>query len=206
MKSFKLPLKNKIVIQQVETNESFKKICLDLRNDTVTIDPSLSFYVENREAGIELGGKVYMKEYEALSIELENIAAIRIASSGQKSLEITHLWVHPRWQKKGLGTKLMNTVFDLCVSSLGYIPSFNLECTGNVTHEDDYYFMDISDQATFYRKFGFRVIDRTKYPTYIKMASPATVLSNKEVSSNCNFNSNNNVRINKELNYSKLAA
>jgi GNAT superfamily N-acetyltransferase len=206
MKSFKLPLKNKLIIQQVETNESFKKICSNLINGTVKLDPSLSFYVEDREAGIELGGKVYMKEYEALSIELEDIAAIRIASSGQKSLEITHLWVHPRRQKKGLGTKLMNTVFDLCVSSLGHIPSFNLECTGNVTHEDDYYFMDISDQAAFYRKFGFRVIDRTKYPTYIKMEAPAKLLSMKEIVSNCNYHINNALSPNSLLIYSKLVA
>jgi GNAT superfamily N-acetyltransferase len=187
MATFKFPSKNKVKVEQVDTNDSFNKLCENLKESGLQLDPSCEFIIENGSIIVELDRSTVIREYLAISIELDDIAAVRISSSGMNSLEITHLWVHPRHQKKGLGTKLMNLVFDLCRLRLGSVPRFTLECTGNVSHGDEFFFMDISSQAAFYRKFGFRVVDRSKYPNYLKMSKPVEVFGQFNTSTNQNL-------------------
>lgn len=150
-------------------------------------NPEFDYTVETRSYGLELNGVLKYNIHKVIVISIGEIAEIVINSYGEFGLEIAHLWISTLHQKMGLGTRLVREVFNLCQSIIGHIPKISLECTGNTTHNGRLYITGISGQTAFYRKLGFRVSDRKKYPLYVRMERNITVVCNELSQRNMNL-------------------
>lgn len=75
----------------------------------------------------------------------------------------------------GMGTRLMEDFLLFSRAFNGYTPLIYLECTGAVGWKDTRVEYGISEQTRFFRKFGFRVKNRSKYPKWVDMVRPAEV-------------------------------
>jgi ribosomal protein S18 acetylase RimI-like enzyme len=177
--------RNKVSHSEVSSNVVFKKLTEGLQQ--YEKNPEFDYIVETRTYGLELSEGLHFNSHNGIAISVGEIALIFINSYGDSGLEISHLWVSPIQQRMGLGTRLVREVFNLCQSIIGHIPKISLECTGNTTHNGKWYTTGISGQTAFYRKFGFRVSDRKKYPLYVRME--------RSISFTCNEMSQRNVNV-----------
>ena len=177
--------KKKVTHTEVETNAVFNKLIEGLQQ--YEKKPEFDYIVETRSYGLELNGFLHCNIHNGIAIGVGEIALIFINSHGESGLEISHLWVSPSQQKMGLGSRLVSEVFNLCQCILGHIPKISLECTGNTTHNGRLYITGISGQTAFYRKFGFRVSDRKKYPFYVRMERSVSFIHNEMYHRNMNL-------------------
>jgi hypothetical protein len=115
-----------------------------------------------------------------IKISLSSGSYIKISSATSNSLEISVIRVKANKIRKGEGTKLMNIVFDFCLSQLKFRPKFILECTGSLESFGSKSSTGISGQTNFFRKFGFRVVNRKHYPHYVLMSSPESNINLNE--------------------------
>jgi len=111
-----------------------------------------------------------IKSRQTICLTLSNGSWIRFCTSPkEKQLEITSIGVVQAYQNKGYGKYLMKLVMTFVKDTLGYIPSFMLECTGNLDAMGYVFKSSIQKQTKFFRKFGFRVTSNKGYPYYVKM-------------------------------------
>ena len=94
---------------------------------------------------------------------------IRFSPFGVNGIEISRIWVTHSNQGKGLGSKLMELLFQFLEDVLGEIPPLYLECNGSIGFGEEKEFTSISKQTSFFRKFGFRVKDGSDYPHFLTM-------------------------------------
>lgn len=174
----------KVSCSEVIPNVVFKKLTEGLQH--YEKNPEFDYVVETRSLGLELNGVFHFNIHNGIAISVGEIGLIFINSYGDSGLEISHHWVSPIQQRMGLGTRLVREVFNLCQSIIGHIPKISLECTGNTTHNGKWYTTGISGQTAFYRKFGFRVSDRKKYPLYVRMERIVNLTCNESSQRNVN--------------------
>lgn len=110
-----------------------------------------------------------LKYANTLTIFLEDGSHIRCSSFQGDSIEISRVWVNPMNHRNGIGSMLMNLLFELIQFSESEPSSYFLECTGAVGLGDNAQTIGIDIQSRFFRKFGFRVDYRKEYPHYVTM-------------------------------------
>lgn len=94
---------------------------------------------------------------------------IRITPHGD-SIEISRVWVDPHLHGKGIGTALV----ELIMNGLWFLNDFKppkvmLEVTGQVGTGENLQETPVSKQCSFFRKFGFRVVEDSKSTNYRRM-------------------------------------
>ena len=107
-----------------------------------------------------------VKYKDVITIELNDGSYIRFGQGDKPNqLEIATISVQSKNRNKGYGTFLIKQMFTFIYDTIGFIPSFMLECTGSLNFD----FTSIKDQTKFFRKFGFRATSKKGYPYYVKM-------------------------------------
>jgi hypothetical protein len=166
-------------IKLVENNEIFEKLLNGINlfkkvNPTIKIEHIFDSLVVSknniREATF----------HNVIKISLRSGSFIKISTATSDSLEISVINVQENKLRNGEGTRLMNIVFDFCYSQLEFRPRFILECTGNLKSYGYKSSTGISGQTNFFRKFGFRVVNRKHYPHYVLMSSPESNINLNE--------------------------
>jgi hypothetical protein len=176
IKSLEQQLKRKIIgYEEVQDNEIFKKL---LENIDAFVDAHNANEVEEMQlklqsfqiitvVDLKMGSNV--KLHNCITLILPDESLIRFSSHGIDGVDLTRIWVKEMNHKKGKGTYLMNTLFKFMEDTVGFIPTIFLECTGEVGVGENAISTNISAQTKFFRKFGFRVKDRSQYPHYVNM-------------------------------------
>ena len=162
-------------INVIENNNIFNQIldgidCFKNNNPTLEIKTFLDSLSIKRNNIEEFNFHFVIK------FSLTTGSYISISSTPGDSIEITSISVLSNKKRQGEGSKLMNLVFELCHSQLGYRPRFVLECTGFLNSSK----ADIRDQISFFRKFGFRVENKKYYPNYVMMSSNKSTYNQNE--------------------------
>ena len=114
------------------------------------------------------------KYNEVISIEMSDGSYIRFGQGNKPNqLEISTISVQSKNRTRGYGTFLIREMFTFINETIGFIPSFMLECTGSLNDDVS----SIKEQSKFFRKFGFRVTSKKGYPEYVKMELDLTKIS-----------------------------
>lgn len=125
----------------------------------------LTLVIDKIQTIVELknGGKLKIHNY--LFFELPDGLHIRISPFGSNQIEVSRIWVHPNHINEGLGSEMMNLLFEFIRYTLGFVPPLFSECTGSVGLGENNQKSSISKQTAFFSKFGFRVKDGKSYPS-----------------------------------------
>jgi hypothetical protein len=158
-------------INLMENNEIFEKLLNGINlfkkvNPTIEIEHFFDSLIVCKSKIMEA------TFHNVIKITLSSGSFIIISSANSDSLEIPVIRVQENNLRNGEGTRLMNIVFEFCYSQLKYRPRFILECTGNLNSYGSSSSTGISGQTSFFRKFGFRVVNGKHYPHYVMMSSP----------------------------------
>lgn len=162
-------------INIIENNNIFNQI-LDGINSFKNDNPTLEINTFLDTLSIKRNNINEFNFHNVLKISLESGSNITISSTPGDSIEISTINVISHKKRQGEGSKLMNLVFELCHSQLGYRPRFVLECTGFLNSIKS----DISGQISFFREFGLRVENKKYYPKYVMMSSDKCNYNPKE--------------------------
>lgn len=154
----------------VAKNDVFKRF-EDLDNLRELTPFSCHFIADEIHTLVEDSKGFYLKIQPYICLWIEKGAMIRFAPHKADGLEICRIQVTDIGQ--GVGSDLMNIFLYLVSAVLGYIPQLYLECTGSVGWNENEVSIGISRQTAFFRKFGFRVNNRSKYPHWVDMIRPA---------------------------------
>jgi GNAT superfamily N-acetyltransferase len=144
-------------------NLTFELLINSLMDFQIRIECKEFFTLVERKKGSVL------KYANTLTIFLEDGSHIRCSSFQEDSIEISRVWVNPMNHRNGIGSMLMNLLFELIQFSESEPSSYFLECTGAVGLGDNAQTIGIDIQTKFFRKFGFRVDYRKEYPHYVTM-------------------------------------
>jgi hypothetical protein len=176
IKSLEEQLKRKILSYEViQDNENFTKLLSKVDEfvafHNLSETPEKQILVQSFQiitiVDFKKGSKV--KSHNCITLILPDESLIRFSSFGIDGVELTRIWVKEENHKKGQGSYLMDLFFKFIEDTIGYTPTIFLECTGEVGLGKNAISMDISEQTRFFRKFGFRVKDRSLYPHYVNM-------------------------------------
>jgi hypothetical protein len=176
IKSLEDQLKRKVIsYEEVEDNNYFIEL-LNKVDEFIAVH-NLSENLEKQLSGrsfqiisiVDLKKGSKAKFHNCITLALADESLIRFSSCGIDGLELTRILVKGENQKKGQGTYLMKVFMKFIKDSIGFIPTIFLECTGEIGIDKNAQSMDISAQTKFFRKFGFRVKDRSQYPNYVNM-------------------------------------
>ena len=129
--------------------------------------PDVSFVVDEIHTLVETPKGYYLKIQPYISIHLPDNSLIRFSPYKDDGLEISR--IQSAQMGSGSGSILMELFLGMVRVILGYVPLIWLECTGSVGIGQTYVNSGISEQTKFFRKFGFRVNDRSKYPNWVDM-------------------------------------
>jgi hypothetical protein len=123
----------------------------------------------------------FVKYRDVISIELNDGSYIRFGQGDKPNqLEIATISVQSKNRNKGYGTFLIKEMFTFIYDTIGFIPSFMLECAGSL----DFNLMSIKEQTKFFRKFGFRATSKKGYPNYVKMEIDFAKISFLDITNN----------------------
>jgi hypothetical protein len=156
----------------VKKNEHFIKLeeSVPFWRDEVPnlrIDVSQIFTLVEKQKGY------YLKIQPYISLHLPDLSVIRFSPHMEDALEISR--IQTPQIGIGHGTMLMEIFFSIVRDTLDFVPMIWLECTGSVGINQTEQNYGIANQTRFFRKFGFRVKDRSKYPKWVDMVRPAEV-------------------------------
>jgi hypothetical protein len=112
----------------------------------------------------------YLKVQPFISLHLPDFSVIRFSPYKDNGLEISR--IQTPIIGRGNGSKLMEIFFSIVRGTLDFVPMIWLECTGTVGINQTELNYGISNQTQFFRKFGFRVKDRSQYPRWVDMIRP----------------------------------
>lgn len=118
---------------------------------------------------VGVGDRYILKIHNSISFHFPDNSIIRFSPLGQDELEITRIVVHPNHQGMGIGSKLMELLFDFLQEVLGRIPTLQLECNGRVGFGDNLIETPISKQVTFFQRFDFEIIEGSLKENYVRM-------------------------------------
>lgn len=155
-------------IQRVEENEIFKKL-LDDVDEYFTGFMMIRYNIMKMNSIVGVGKKTVLRIHNSISFHFPDNSVIRFSPFGVNGIEISRIWVTHSNQGKGLGSKLMELLFQFLEDVLGEIPPIYLECNGSIGFREEKEFTPISKQTSFFRKFGFRVKDGSDYPHFVTM-------------------------------------
>jgi GNAT superfamily N-acetyltransferase len=97
-----------------------------------------------------------------------------------KSIDISRVWVDPRFHRNGLGTVLMDIFLRSYISVIqrpdvteDMIPKIILECSGCVGYGETRQETPIADQVKFFTKFGFEIVrnDHKNYYVHLELGN-----------------------------------
>jgi hypothetical protein len=156
----------------VKKNEHYIKLEESVpfwRNEipNLRIDVSQIFTLVEKQKGY------YLKIQPYISLHLPDLSVIRFSPHMEDALEISR--IQTPQIGIGHGTMLMEMFFSIVRGTLDFVPMIWLECTGAVGINQTEQNYGIANQTRFFRKFGFRVKDRSKYPKWVDMIRPAEV-------------------------------
>ena len=166
-------------IKIVENNENFQRLLNEI-NFFKIHNPFMKFDYFFDALTVTANNKEETTFHNVIKISLSSGSYIKISPTTKDSLEISVISVNENKIGTGEGSKLMNTVFDFCFSELGFRPRFVLECTGNLKTGDSSSYTGIKEQTSFFRKFGFIVVNGKHYPHYVMMSSPESNINLNE--------------------------
>jgi hypothetical protein len=166
-------------IKLVENNEIFEKLLNGINlfkkvNPNIKIEHIFDLLVVSKN---NIRDATF---HNVIKISLRSGSFVKISTATSDSLEISVINVQENKLRNGEGTQLMNIVFDFCYFQLEFRPRFILECTGNLKSYGYKSSTGISGQTNFFRKFGFRVVNRKHYPHYVLMSSPESNINLNE--------------------------
>lgn len=118
---------------------------------------------------VGVGDRNILKIHNSISFHFPDNSMIRFSPLGQDELEITRIVVHPNHQGIGIGSKLMELLFDFLQEVLGQIPTIQLECNGGVGFGDNQRETPISEQISFFQGFDFKIIQGSLIENYVRM-------------------------------------
>ena len=126
---------------------------------------------------IENPERTVLKVHDSITLVLPCGSHIRLSPYKNDSMEITRVLVTSEMREQGIGSILMNLLFDFIMDTLGFIPEMYLECTGSVGFNPENS-SKISIQTAFFRKHGFRVDNGKHHPRYVSMKRPKQIKTN----------------------------
>ncbi len=132
--------------------------------------PELRIEVNQIFTIVEKSKGFYLKIQPFISLHLPDFSVLRFSPYQSDGLEISR--IQATQIGSGSGTKLMKIFFIMVRQILGFIPPIWLECTGTVGINHTEVSYGLSEQTRFFRKFGFRVNDRSQYPRWVDMVRP----------------------------------
>jgi hypothetical protein len=174
IKIYENALKTKITeVEIIDNNELFDKLLdelpafeLVMNNFTeLRIKTELKEFitlVQTKKGGI-------LKFHNTITFFLEDGSHIRFSSYKSSSIEISRVWVHPYSHRNGIGSLLMDLMFDFINFAECKPNMYFLECTGAIGVGANAQSVGIDVQTKFFRKFGFRVDNKKQYPDYVTM-------------------------------------
>jgi hypothetical protein len=173
-KKFERALKKKIdAVEIINNNADFDKLLTNILAFEFIINTYKNYQIkiESKEflTFVERKKGSVLKYANTLTIFLDDGSHIRCSSFKEDSIEISRVWVNPMNHRNGIGSMLMNLLFELIQFSESEPSSYFLECTGAVGLGDNAQTIGIDVQTKFFRKFGFRVDYRKEYPQYVTM-------------------------------------
>ena len=118
---------------------------------------------------VGVGDRNILKIHNSLSFHFPDNSMIRFSPLGQDELEITRIVVHPNHQRMGIGSKLMELLFDFLQEVLGRIPTLQLDCNGGVGFGDYQRDTPISEQVSFFQRFDFEIIQGSLRENYVRL-------------------------------------
>ena len=118
---------------------------------------------------VGVGDGNILKIHNSLSFHFPDNSMIRFSPLGQDELEITRIIVHPNHQGMGIGSKLMELLFDFLQEVLGRIPTLQLDCNGGAGFGDNQSDTTISEQVSFFQRFDFEIIEGSLKENYVRM-------------------------------------
>ena len=174
IKTYETAFKTKIArVEIIENNVIFDKLVAELPAfdtimNTFTALPIESEYKEFLSLVQSKKGGLF-KIHNTITFFLKDGSHIRFAPFMNNSIEISRVWVSPYAHRKGIGTLLMNLMFDFIDFADCKPNSYFLECTGAIGVGANAQSVGIEIQTMFFRKFGFRVQYGKEYPDYVTM-------------------------------------
>lgn len=155
-------------IQRMEDNEVFKTL-LDNVEEYFKRFKVMRYNVMEMNSIVGVDKKTVLRIHNSISFHFPDDSVIRFSPFGMNGIEISRVWVTHSNQGKGIGSKLMELLFQFLEDILGEIPPLYLECNGSIGFGERQEFTPISKQTSFFRKFGFRVKDGSDYPHFLTM-------------------------------------
>lgn len=181
IRSLEKQLKRKIIsYDEIQDNATFKYLLkrinqiVDLHNLNELPEKQLNVQTFEIMTVVDIKNNSKVKLHNCITLILPDESLIRFSSYGDDGIELTRIWVKEKNQKKGQGTYLMDLFIKFIEDAIGFLPEIYLECTGNIGIDNNAYSMDISEQTKFFRKYGFRVKERSHYPHYVNMIREST--------------------------------
>jgi GNAT superfamily N-acetyltransferase len=120
---------------------------------------------------VENPDETVLKFHDSITISLPDGSHIRFSPYKNDTIEITRVLVTHESRNNGIGSLLIETVFEFIGRTVGHLPKMFLECTGAVGM-DPINASTVPIQTSFFRKHGFRVNNRKYYPRYVTMTRP----------------------------------
>lgn len=155
-------------IQRIEDNRIFKTL-LENVDEYFKRFMIIRYNVMEMNSVVGVGKDSVLRIHNSISFHLPDDSIIRFSPFGTNGIEISRVWVSHSNQGKGLGSILMELLFQFFEDVLGEIPPLYLECNGSIGYGQRMEITPISKQTSFFRKFGFRVKDGSKYPHFVTM-------------------------------------